>query len=120
MLNDITFRPATSEDAELFYGRAPRFSFKGFVAEYHGDVVGLGGIYYHGDLPVAFTDMAAPMRRDRKACARACRLLTQYFDATGHPVYAVPAPTSAKLLAKLGFRQTGRNTPIGELLMRTP
>ena len=119
MSNDIVFRQATAQDAEDFYGRRPLFSFKGYTAEYHGDVVGLGGIYYQNDLPVAFTDMAAPMRRDKRACARACRLLTEHFDELGHPVYAVPEPTSVKLLAKLGFRPTGRITTLGELLVRT-
>lgn len=120
MPSDITFRPATAEDAEAFYGQRPLFSFKGYAADYHGDVVGLGGIYYHGGTPVAFTDMAAPMRRDKRACARACRMLTEYFDELGHPVYAVPEPASAALLRKLGFRPLGRTTALGELHVRTP
>lgn len=103
-------RPATSADAEAFFGRPTPISFRGFVALLHGKVVGIGGLNWEAGRLVLFSDMKPEMRRFRKAIAVAIRLLVGYARAQGRPVYAVASPTeptAEKLLSRLGFRQTG-------------
>lgn len=119
--SEPTFRRATAQDALVFYGKTPPMSFRGFVAELDGEVIGIGGIYYNEGVPVAFTDLGEPMRKHKKAIAKACRMLTRFFDQTGGKVYAVACPkepTAPYLLAKLGFKPTGLFGPLGETLVR--
>lgn len=122
MSSDVTIRPATQKDAVQFYdGRRPPFSFRGYVAEKDGVVIGVGGVYYQDGIPVAFSDMKPAMRRHKKVMAKACRILLSLFDQIGGPVYAVACstePTAPYLLAKLGFRPTGVFGPQGETLVR--
>lgn len=122
MPSEITFRPATRADALSYYGREPEATFRGYVAEQDGKVVGIGGVYYDLGVPVIFTEMRPEMERAKKACARATRLMIEYADSLLSPVvYAVADvdyPTAPYLLAKLGFVPTGRMTERGELLAR--
>ncbi len=122
MSNDITFRRATAADALAYYGKPAPFSFRGYVAELSGELVGIGGVYYQDGVPIAFSEMRPAMRPHRKAIAKACRMLTQFLDQIGGSVYAVacPAePTAPRLLAKLGFKPTGVFGPMGETLVRS-
>lgn len=116
-----TFRRATPADAVAFYGTPAKMSFRGFVAELDGEVVGIGGVYYDNGVPIAFSEMRPPMRKYKKAMAKACRILTRFFDQLGGKVYAIACPTEPTapyLLAKLGFKPTGLIGPHGETLVR--
>lgn len=121
MSNDITFRRATAADALAYYGMPAPFSFRGYVAELSGELVGIGGVYYQNNTPIAFSEMRPTMRPHKKAIAKGCRMLEQFFDKIGGSVYAVACPTeptAPRLLAKLGFRPTGLFGPRGETLVR--
>lgn len=118
---EVNIRPATAEDARTFYGGAPKMSFRGFVAELDGELVGLGGVYYQNGVPIAFTEIRPAMRPYRKAIAKGCRMIVKLLDDLRGPVYAVACstePTAPYLLAKLGFKPTGLFGPHGETLVR--
>lgn len=122
MPSEIAFRPATRADALAYYGREPEATFRGYVAEQDGKIIGIGGVYYDLGFPVVFTEMKPEMCGAKKAIARATRLMIDYVDSLPYPtVYAVADteyPTAPYLLAKLGFAPTGRMTERGELLVR--
>ena len=114
-------RPATAKDAVAFYGKTPPFSFRGFVADLDGEVVGICGVYYEKHRPVAFSEMRDAMRPYKKEIAKACRMLMQLLNQLGGSVYAFACPTeptSGYLLAKLGFKPTGMLGPHGDILVR--
>lgn len=119
--SEPTFRVARPEDAVAYYGTQAKMSFRGYVAELDGEVVGIGGVYYANGAPIAFSEMREPMRKHKRAIAKACRMLTQLFDKIGGNVYAVACPTeptAPRLLAKLGFVPTGLFGAQGETLVR--
>ena len=121
MSSDVTFRRATAADALAYYGKPAPFSFRGYVAELGDEVIGIGGVYYQDGTPIAFSEMRPAMRTHRKAIAKACRMLMQFLNQIGGPVYAVACPTeptAPRLLAKLGFKPTGLFGPMGETLVR--
>ena len=121
MSSSVTFRPATAKDAFRYAGKIPPFSFRGYVAELDDEIVGIGGVYYQDGVPIAFSEMRPAMRLHRKAIAKACRMLMQFLNQLGGPVYAVACPTEATapyLLAKLGFKPTGVFGEHGETLVR--
>lgn len=121
MESSVIFRRATAADAEQFFGGQMMFSMRGWVAEQDGVVTAIGGLYYEGGRPIAFSEMTGTFRKDRKDVAKGCRILMQMIDKIKSPVYAVAnpnEPTAQKLLAKLGWVPTGRFTEVGELLVR--
>ena len=121
MSSRVTIREATYADAVSFYGKPAMFSFRGFAAEIDGVVCGLGGVYRDNGRMVVFTEMGAAMRPHKKAIAKACRILMQFLNQLGGPVYAFASPTeptSGYLLAKLGFKPTGEMGPYGDVLVR--
>lgn len=96
-------------------------SLRGYVAELGGELVGLGGLYYENGIPVAFSYIRDALRRRKKDVVKGCRILLAMVNAQKGPVYAVAdpeEPTSAALLAKLGWEPTGRICPLGDLLVR--
>ena len=123
MPSEITFAPATQAYVNDYFGGAPPYGFRGYVALLDGAVVGIGGVFMYGGVPVAFSQMKDPMRPFIKAKARAARLLEKYIDDMRIPVYATAdpnEPTSGKLLEKLGFQPTGVESGYGEMLVRRP
>ena len=119
--SEPVIRQATQADAVAFYGEPAKMSFRGFVAELDGEVVGIGGVYYDNGVAIAFSEMRPPMRKHKKAMAKACRMLTRFFDQLGGKVYAVACPTeptAPQLLKKLGFVPTGLFGRHGETLVR--
>lgn len=115
------FLPATRDLAERYYGRSPPFTFRGYVAVLEGEPVGVGGIFYHGDMPIAFSEMKDEMRPRLKDRARAVRVLEQQFKGHRSTLYAVQderEPTSAGLLPRLGFVPTGQAIEYGPLWVR--
>lgn len=119
--SEPTIRPATAADAVAYYGKTPGMSFRGYVAELDGEIVGIGGVYYDNGMPIAFSEMKPPMRSHKKAMAKAVRMFERLFDSLGTKVYAVACatePTAPYLLAKLGFKPTGVFGKHGETLVR--
>lgn len=100
----------------------PASSFRGYVAEIDGEIAGIGGVFYHHGIPVAFSEMSDKMRASKKSIALAIRLLERMFDSMCTPVFAFAnqkEPTSAGLLAKLGFLPSGYSfDPHGDMLVR--
>ena len=119
---ECVFRPATSADARLWFCGTPASSFRGYVAVIGGEIAGIGGVFYHQGIPVAFSEMSDKMRASKKSIARAIRVLERMFDSIGSPVFAFAnqkEPTSAGLLAKLGFVPSGYSfDQHGEMLVR--
>jgi len=116
----VEFRAATAQDAELFYGKQPIRTMRGYVAIIDDKPVGIGGVYYESGFMVAFSEMKPEMRSRKKDIARGIRMLTEMYDKLG-PVFAVACkkePTSYMLLAKLGFAPSGQTIPAGDILIR--
>ena len=63
-------RPATAKDLEKYYGEPLRWSARAVVADRGGEILGVGGIYYCGDLAVAFSSFKPEMRDYPVAMAR--------------------------------------------------
>ena len=64
-----------------------------------------------------------PAAIDKKTRAKACRLLTNFYDALAHPVYATADErygTAPGLLAKLGFTPSGVSVGGRNVLVRRP
>lgn len=81
----------------------------------------LGGLYYSHFTPIAFSDITDAFRENKADVVRGCRILMQQISKVRGPVFAVanPAePTSVALLARLGWKPTGRFCDLGELLKR--
>lgn len=122
MSNSVQIRKATVQDARKFYGQDPIYSFRGYVVELNGDIVGVAGIYFEDGKPIVFSEMKDPMRKHKKAIAKTCRLIMKMVDDLGRAAYAFACPTeptSGYLLAKLGFKPTGMVGPHGDILVRS-
>jgi hypothetical protein len=120
--SEIVFSPATARDAEEWYQGPPETSFRGYAARCEGELVGIGGVFYLGGKPVAFSEIRGALRKNRKALAIGCRMLMELVEKTKGPVYAIAnadEPTAAYLLIKLGWRPTGAFGPFGETLIRS-
>jgi hypothetical protein len=121
MPSEVIFRRATQADAERFYSGPPRMSLRGWVAEKNGEIVGIGGVYYANGVPIAFSEITDAFRENKKDVAKGCRILMELISKTRGPVYAVAnpdEPTAARLLARLGWEPTGRDSELGEWLVR--
>lgn len=119
--SEPAIRQATPADVKHFGTRVAEFSFRGYVIEYEGAPIAIGGIYYQDGTPVAFSDLKPEVRRYKKTMVRACKMLLTLFDNAGAPVYAIAnqkEPTAPYLLAKLGFKPTGVFGPAGETMVR--
>ena len=119
---EVTFTEATSDLVRAYYGGPAPFTFRGYVALLDGKPIGVGGIYYDNDRPVAFSDMAPEMRARKRDVARAIRVLKSQFDACKATLFVIAnksEPTAPRLLAKLGFEETGTETEHGPVLVRS-
>lgn len=118
----MTFRRATAQDAEGFYGKTPDRSFRGYAAVKDGRVVGVGGVYYDDfRRPIAFSESNDGMDGEKRAKVKATRLLIEFVESLYPRVFAIADPrydTSGPLLKRLGFVGTGEMTEMGELLVR--
>lgn len=115
----VAFVPATAEAAHAYYGGQPPYSFKGYVAMLEDRPIGIGGVYYVGRTPYAFSEMKDEMRPRLKDKARAVRLLENLIATYKTPVFAVASePTSDGLLRKLGFEPTGHKVESGPVMVR--
>lgn len=119
--SEVTFTEATSELARAYYDGPPPFSFKGYVALLDGKPVGIGGVFFSGGTPVAFSEMKDEMRPRTRDKARAVRVLERLINTYKCPVVAVAAePTSVPLLSKLGFVLTGKEEALGPVMVKQP
>lgn len=101
----------------------PPAGFRGWVAVKGEEVVGVGGVQRVAGVLFAFSERKPEMARDKRACAKATRLLVEYLDSLPEPAYAVAdevIETSAQLLARIGFVKTGQRLGDQDLLMRVP
>ena len=113
-------RPATAQDAELFYGKRPIKTMRGYVAIVDDKPIGIGGIYYEAGVMIAFSEMKPEIRNRKRDIARMARMLVGLYDKIG-TVYAAAnkdEPTAPRLLEKLGFVPTGQTGPAGDILVR--
>ena len=120
--SEVTFAEATPDLVLAYYGKPAPFTFKGYVALLDGKPVGVGGIYYDNERPVAFSDMAPEMRARKRDVVRAIRLLKNQFDACKAQLFVIAnkdEPTSPHLLTKLGFEPTGHETEHGPVMVRS-
>lgn len=104
----LTFRPATPELLEAFYGRRPIHSMRAHVAMIGDRVVGVGGISLTNGVPVAFSDHAEEL--GRRARARCFRFMEAQLAQWKGPLRAVCSPAdpgSRRLLKRLGFSGDG-------------
>ena len=115
------FRPATRSDAVAWYSGSIPATFRGYVAEIDGEVVGIGGVFYVSGYPVAFSEMKTWKRLDKKSIACAIRFMIDFFDKEYKTVYAFPSkdePGARRLLLKLGFVFCGSDPNFGDVMVR--
>jgi hypothetical protein len=100
-------RPATHADLERFYGRFP-WTFRAFAAELDGEVLGIGGIYYHREYVVAFSHAKDDAHQKYPfTAARMTKKIMGLVD--GRPCIAIVSdtiPGAPALLERLGFEKT--------------
>lgn len=105
-----------------WFGVAPSWTIRGYAAVAdNGKVLGVAGVRFTGQVHVAFSEWGVELRRNKRACARACRMLQAMFDTLSHPVYAVAdanEPRAQRLLVTLGFKPTGIFGDAGETMVR--
>jgi hypothetical protein len=121
--DDIVIRPATEQDAIDYWGCTPKSSFTGYVADLDGRIIGIGGVFYDGGVPVAFSEMKPEMRLHRKSVARGVRVLEKLFNRHGMVFSFVnqDEPTALNLQTKLGFVPTVTTIDgKGTMFMRMP
>lgn len=117
----VTFHEATAEYAAAYFGGPPPFTFRGYVALLEGEPVGVGGIFWQGQTPIAFSEMKEAMQPRTKDKARAARKLEGFIKSYKVPIYAIATePTSVPLLSKFGFTLTGQIAPGGPVMRRDP
>jgi hypothetical protein len=117
------FVHATRALAEAFYGRPAPRSFRGWVVLLDKKPVGIGGLYTDGGYPMAFSDLKEELRPHRGALIHGVGLMRKMLRDIKVPVFAAANPdegTAPRLLAHLGFKSVGVDTPDGALFMRPP
>jgi hypothetical protein len=99
----VKIRPATGDDAMRYYGKQPPFSFRGFVGEEDGEILGIGGVYRYGGMMWAFCEISEAGRSKRKSIMKVAHKVMELID--GKTVYAQAAnlPTAPSFLERLGF-----------------
>lgn len=114
----IEFKPATPELVEAWYGKPSPFTLRGWVGvDQDGRAMGICGVYWIDKTTVAFSEWRPEV--DRRTLARGVRLVERMLaEKVKGPVFAVPNETSEKLLARLGFVQTGDHALGGPLMVR--
>lgn len=123
MTNEVIFREATLGDALKFYGNYPPSRFRGIVVEKDNELLAVMGVYYVQGYTVAFSDLSDSVRKHKKIIAKGVRFMCEYLDSLKIPVYALASKcerTAPYLLAKCGFKPTGKITELGEYLVREP
>ena len=98
-------RLATEDDIRAFYGKVD-WTFRAYVAELDGEVLGVGGIYYEDPYVVAFSSFKPEMRKFKKTMVRSVRKIMELVkDRSCIAVASDKHDTSEKLLTKLGFER---------------
>ena len=104
-----TIREATEADVRAFYGSV-NWTFRAFVAELDGQVLGIGGGYYDGPSVVAFSSLKPEMLRYKKTIVLGARKIMELVR--GRSCFAIASekhPGSERLLEHFGFeRVNGR------------
>lgn len=118
----VSLVPLHRDHLIAWFGTLPARTIRGCAAVAgNGDVLGVAGVYFTGEVHVAFSEWGAELRRNKRACARACRMLQAMFDTLRHPIYAVAdanEPGAQRLLVTLGFKPIGVFGEAGETMVR--
>jgi len=104
-----TFRPATKEDVDKLYPGIGN-SFRAYVVEVDGRVLGIGGIYYAGGNVVAFSEYDPELDNHRLAKARGLKIIMELVG--DRPCIAMvdgKHPCAPKLLERIGFKHSHGN-----------
>ena len=110
--------------ARKFYGGdAPIRSFKGYVAMIGDRVIGVAGLFYCGDNIILFSDMKDEFRSHKKDIVKSILLMRDFMKDIKYPICAIAhckEMLSTKILLKLGFIDSGSETPAGKVYIRRP
>lgn len=116
-----TIVPATPGLVAHYLGKAPPYSFRGWIALRDGVPVGMAGIYDENGTKVAFSEFRPDMQPSKRTMVKGVRLVRQMMGAIKRPVFAIcnpDLPTAPNLLARLGFLSTGEHSERGEIMVR--
>lgn len=120
----VVFKKANMDLARQFYGDgAPIRSFKGYVAMVGDRVIGVAGLFYCGDNIILFSDMKDEFRSYKKDIVKSILLMRDFMKDIKYPICAVSKKDeslSPKILFKLGFVESGGETPAGKVYIRRP
>ena len=94
------------QDFVDFYGTEPPYSFKAWVAELDGKVIGLAGFALGGAVPMAFSDMTEEMAKYPVTIMRESRRVMNELAGVGRPLHCLASkhlPNSEAFLQRLGW-----------------
>tara|TARA_R110000850_G_scaffold269167_2_gene401004 strand:- start:3076 stop:3462 length:387 start_codon:yes stop_codon:yes gene_type:complete len=103
-------RNATTADIVAFYGEAPSFAIRALVADLDGEIIAIGGLAYHPNRMLAFSDMKEPMRDYPILIYKSAKKVIKLIEKYGGGVVAVASDSesnSNEFLKRLGFIEAG-------------
>lgn len=97
-------RPATADDIARFYDKPPGRSVRAWVAEFDGQVIGLGGLFYGPRSVCLFSEMTPELRRHKRFIVDAAVALVALGKRVNATVIADPRiDGSERFLTWLGL-----------------
>lgn len=103
-------RWATPEDVRIYYDGEPRPTLQAVVLEVDGELLAMGGIYYHGNRIIAFSDLKPGAEKYGLSIMRGSKMIVELMRKKRRPIYAVREEgldSAPGFLAHFGFEQTG-------------
>lgn len=100
-------REATEADFRQFYGKIP-WTFRAYVVEIDGQIMGIGGVYYDGESIIAFSSIRPELKRHKVTILKGARKVMGLVN--GRACLAIASKDHAgseRLLEHLGFERVG-------------
>jgi hypothetical protein len=99
----MKIRSATRKDLQAFHKELP-FTSIALAAERNGELIGVGGYYYHNGHPVIFSGFADGL--SKKEIVTGAKAIIGLLTGIQRPVYALQDDNdrAARTLAHFGFK----------------
>lgn len=89
----IVIRPSTRQDVIKLYGKASQWSVRALTVDLDGEPVGIGGVYFNGDMYVIFSEITEPLRPYRKTIMKVAKMVMAQVKERGITAIAIASPT---------------------------
>ena len=98
------FRPATRADIEAFYPNLTQ-TVRAWTVELNGEPLGVGGVYYQGDIAVAFSAFKPELDKWPMTKLRGLKKIMEIVgDRSCIAIADEKFPDAPKLLERIGFQ----------------